>query len=73
MAQIKGVDDHAWIWSLLCPRLALNSEICLPHSLGIKGMYYLAWSYLFMATMPQDRHVKIRVKSLCLPASLFQI
>ena len=50
VAQIKGVDHYAWIWNLLCPRLTLNSEICLPQSLGFKG---LPRPKLFMATMPQ--------------------
>jgi hypothetical protein len=40
-------------WNLLCPRQALNSEICLP---GPK---------LFMAMIPQD----LDQKSLCLPDS----
>ena len=31
-------------WNLLCPRLALNSEICLSLSPGIKGVYHLAWA-----------------------------
>jgi len=31
-------------WNLLCPRLALNSEIYLPLIPGIKGMYCLAWA-----------------------------
>ena len=69
------VYHQAWIWSLLCPRLALKSEICLPQSPGIKGMYYLAGPKLFMATklvfQPQDLdhkyalHFWIAVPSRC--------
>jgi hypothetical protein len=44
VTQIKGVCHHTWIWNLLFPRLALNSEISLPQSPGIKGEYYLAWA-----------------------------
>jgi hypothetical protein len=57
--------------NLLCPRLALNSEICLPLSPGIKGMYLclgqnFSWP-LFL---------KIWMKNPCLPfldCSSFQI
>jgi hypothetical protein len=59
-----------WIWNLLCPRLVLNSEICLPLSPGIKGVYTLPEPKLFMASMPQDldqkcvsSYVTIRVRS----------
>jgi hypothetical protein len=41
VAQIKGMYHHTWIWDLFCPRLTLNSEISLPWSPGIKGVYYL--------------------------------
>jgi hypothetical protein len=44
VAHIKGVHYHAWIWNFLCPKLALNLEICL-HLSGIKGVYYLGWGY----------------------------
>lgn len=49
MAQIKGVTTMPrpnlfFTWNLLCPRLAFNSEICLPLSIGINGVYHLAWA-----------------------------
>ena len=43
MAQIKGVYHHAWFWDLLYPRLISNSEISLPQSPEIKGVYSLSW------------------------------
>ena len=41
MTQIKGVYYHSWVWNMIFPRMTLNSEIYLPESFGIKGMYYL--------------------------------
>lgn len=58
---------HTWIWDLLCPRLTLNqSSPCL---LGLKACYTLPGPKLFTATVPQDLHAKIQIRSLSLPAS----
>ena len=40
--KIKGVYHHTWIWNLLCPRLALNSQ--RPACLSFLGGYFLAWA-----------------------------
>ena len=36
-------------WKFLCTRQALNSKISLPLSLGIKGVYRLAWTKAFQS------------------------
>ena len=60
--QIKGVYHRAWIWNLLClsqTGLELR-DLLASVFLGLK-VCYLAW-----ATVPQDVHVKIQVRSLFL-------
>jgi hypothetical protein len=42
VTQIKGVFYLAWVWNMICPRMTLNSEIYLPESPEIKGMYCIA-------------------------------
>jgi hypothetical protein len=49
-----------WPWTQRSPCLSL---------LGLQACTTLPGPKLFMATMPQDLHVKIQVRKLCLPAS----
>ena len=55
VAQIKGLCHHTWIWNLLCPRLTWNSEISLPQSPGIKGMYQFSWTLCLKISMPRSK------------------
>lgn len=57
MTQNKDVYHHAGIWNLHCHRLALNSDACLGF-LELKACTTLSGSELFLATIPQDLHVK---------------
>ena len=63
MASLKPLSEGVTQNKVLCPRLSLNSEICLPQSPGIEGLYYPYEPKLFMASIPQDIHVNIQVKA----------
>jgi hypothetical protein len=72
MAQLKGMyirfmlgPKMFFIWNLLCLRLALNSEICLPLSPGIKNHVLPCLGLSFSLPLC----LKSQIKSLCLPAS----
>ena len=66
-------------WTLLCPRLDLNSKICLSLSPGtvlrVRSVpSCLSRSFSWVLSQDPDRncmsrHIKIQVKILCLPAS----
>ena len=56
MAQIKDVYHHTWIWNLLCPRLAFNSEV------------HMSLSPEVCVTLP-DLIFKIWIKNMCHPMS----
>jgi hypothetical protein len=64
---VKGVYYLTWIWNLLCSRLTLKSAcLSLPE---LKACTTLLGPKLYIATIPQNLHVKIQVKNLYLPAS----